>query len=186
MLTSQQLLILNEMGIPVWQERLATVQIETGSASIAEPADTPGQEADYPSEVKELPDFARYLIIVDNSELSQLEKRLLQAMLRSVGIAMTEVIVLSISDFRDYEAALSLTEQQRLLLLLGDNVASSIIDINAGVGEHKGQTYRVFNNVEAIVTFSLQQLINTPENKAAAWQDLLRCRAYSSQATAVA
>ncbi len=186
MLSSQQLSILHEMGIPVWEERLAAAEIETGSASIAEPANTPQQKAEYQSEIRELPESARYFIIVDNSEFSQLEKRLLQAMLRSVNIAMTEVFVLSISDFRDYEAALSLAEQQRLLLLLGDNVASSVIGINAGLGEHRGQTYRVSDNLEAIVSFSLQQLINTPENKASAWQDLLRCRAYYSQATAVA
>lgn len=147
-LTPRQLSSLDEMGIPVWALRSENSNEDT--VALGE---------------KLLP--CECVILLESVNPDQKSQQLLQAMLFSIGLNLQQCVVINADQLSQLQDSAS---QQKLLLILGQEFAHSLW----GKSAKRGECIQLFEKaLQAVVSFSLDELLNSPENKALAWQDLL-------------
>lgn len=146
-LTPSQLFSLDEMGIPVWGLRS-----ESSSETVAEFTEQSLQ--------------GECLVIVESHNNDQQTQRLLHAMLFSIGLRDKQYTVISSDQLAQIQHG---SVQQKRLLVLGEELAQSLW----GKSVIRGKSHQALgNSISAVVSFSLEQLLTSPEDKALAWRDL--------------
>lgn len=146
-LTPSQLSSLDEMGVPVW-----VLRSEPSPETVAEFTEQSLQ--------------GECLVIVESHNNNQQTQLLLHAMLFSIGLRAGQYTVISSDQLAQIQHE---SIQQKLLLVLGEELAQSLW----GKSVIRGKSHQTFgNSVSAVVSFSLEQLLTSPTDKALAWRDL--------------
>jgi DNA polymerase III psi subunit len=143
-LTQRQHAVLAEMGIPVWQQRVR----EVAPTPLIEAAET--VIAHSTTERVEVALNGRCVLVVSSLPLAETEQSLLSAMLRSVGLSLTEV------DLLDENTAQQMTTES----LQGKTVWF--------MGAHS----RTDSDFTSLQSDSLNTLLAEPAAKGRAWQTL--------------
>ncbi len=147
-LTSGQLSSLNEMAIPVWALRTENIEQQT-------------------SDTNEQLLHSDCFILLESYSDNQQAQRLLQAMLFSIGLQPDQYVIISSDQLPQLQSLPAM--QQKLLLVLGESFAQSLW----GKSVMRGQIHKMLDtSIATMVSFSLDELLAAPENKALAWQDL--------------
>lgn len=146
-LTPGQLSSLSEMGIPVW-----ALRNEGGTVS----------EDLAPSE--QILDAHCFVLIEPDSHNEQLQ-RLLQALLFSIGLTPDQFVMINSEQLAQLQ---NNAKQQKVLLVFGESLALSLW----GQSVVRGQVHQIIN-IPIIVSFGLNELLSSPDDKALVWQDLL-------------
>jgi DNA polymerase III psi subunit len=140
-LTQRQHAVLAEMGIPVWQQRVR----EVAPTPATETAVTHSETDSFAIELN-----GRCVLVVPSLPLAETEQSLLSAMLRSVGLSLTEV------DLVDENTAEQMTTES----LQGKTVWF--------MGAHS----RTDSDFMSLQSDSLNTLLTEPAAKGRAWQTL--------------
>ncbi|MFW5425897.1 MAG: DNA polymerase III subunit psi [Methylophagaceae bacterium] len=146
-LTPSQLSSLNEMGIPVWELRTDnTEQVSNEPVALILQAEC--------------------LVLLESHSNEQQVQHLLQAMLFAIGLNADQFSIISSDQLPQLQDS---SVPQKLLLVFGESFAQSLWGRSAVRGtQHK----MLDTQVPTIVSFSLDELLVSPENKILAWQDL--------------
>lgn len=156
MLDPRQLSTLTEMGIPVWELRKAenaTPIREAASAEIYEPIPA-----------------VDYLIVLAEQDNHQQAKRLLQAMLFSIGLTSDNAAIVLANQLHQLSETVDLAKQHKLLIAFGDDLVPETLNSQKML---RGHIYSAHNlPLKMMTSFSLTTLLNAPDKKALAWQDL--------------
>ncbi|HEC59408.1 MAG TPA: hypothetical protein ENI24_07590 [Methylophaga sp.] len=157
MLAPGQVSSLTEMGIPVWEFR---------SQEILKPSEV------FNSEISEVEDFQSLpnvdcLVVVVEQDISAETQRLLDAMLFSIGLASNNSAIVSPNQLSQLHAEIS---QHKVIVAFGEQLIPEVLSTQA---IDRGQIYSSANSaVKIIISLSLNSLLESPANKALAWQDL--------------
>ena len=147
-LTPSQLSSLNEMGIPVWALRSEESQ----------------QDIEPSIEISSF--GCECLILVESHSNDQQVQRLLQALLFSIGLTTNKYTTISAAQLPQLQ---KLADQPSLLLVLGERFAQSLW----GASVVRGKPHEPLNvQLATVVSFSLDEMLISPEKKALVWQDL--------------
>ncbi len=153
MLEPGQLSTLTEMGIPVWELRSQA----TSSANT-----TPVNAEFY----EPLP-AVDCLIVVAEQDDSEEAKLLLHAMLYSIGLTPHNSAIVSPQQLSQL---LTTPHQHKVLLAFGEQLVPQALHPQA---IDRGHIYSSSDSaLKIIISLSLTTLLNTPDKKALAWQDL--------------
>lgn len=165
MLVPGQFSTLTEMGIPVWELRTAE-----NDTLVSDVANTDHYEA--------LP-AVDCLIVLAEQDNHDDAKRLLQAMLFSIGLTQNNSAIVRPNQLHQLsEIANSLTQHQ-LLIAFGDDLVPKTLSSQTLV---RGQVYSANDSaIRMIISLSLTTLLNSPDKKALAWQDLQLLKASYQQ-----
>ncbi len=146
-----QLSTRNEMGIPVWELRTANTE-PTISSVDAEPDEQLLQ--------------CHCMVMVESQTTNEQAQRLLHAMLSAIGITAQQIAIVTPEQLAQLH---NLPSQNNVLLVLGTALAQSLFDD----GVIRGQIHQTLRSqLTTVISFSLEDLLNSPENKALVWQDL--------------
>jgi len=161
MLDPRQLLLLTEMGIPVWALR-STDEI---------PVDTIEQPIVDIGALLERVTESDWLICVDN-KLTEHTHRLLQAMLLTVDVSHADICLLSLAELKELADTSEIETNQKVLFLLGEGAVKQAFDQSAHLANYRNEIHLMpRSQLATIVSFSLEDLIQAPENKVLAWRD---------------
>lgn len=152
-LTPRQLSSLSEMGIPVWALR-------SGSGAVSEDL-APNEQ---------ILDVDCFVLIEPDSHNDQ-RHRLLQAILFSIGLTPDQFVMINSEQLAQLQ---NTSTEQKVLLVFGESLAQSLW----GKSVARGQVVHQIVNVPIIVSFSLNELLLSPDNKALVWQDLLLAKQF--------
>ncbi len=156
MLAPGQLSTLTEMGIPVWefrsQEAATSVPIE--AVNILDESCAP------------LPAVDCLIVVADQDDGNE-AKRLLHAMLFSIGLAPNNSAVVSPQQLSQLQTTGNV---HKVIIAFGEQLIPE--ELNSQATE-RGHIYCSPDSVlKIIVSLSLTALLNSPDKKALAWQDL--------------
>ena len=162
MLDSRQVSLLTEMGIPVWELRtsdeIATEAIEPPVVDIAALLQRVAQ--------------SDWLICCENV-LTEQGHRLLQAMLSTIELSLADVCLLSLTELNKLIETAEIEPQQKVVLLLGEQAVKQAFNESAQVSNYRNEAHAISpSQLATVVSFSLENLLQSPENKVLAWQDL--------------
>jgi DNA polymerase III psi subunit len=147
-LTPSQLSSLNEMGIPVWALRTANPENDT-------------------SETNQQALLTDCLVLIETHSDDQQVYRLLTAMLFSIGLHSEQFTIINSKQLSQLQSSIT---QQKLLLVLGEEFAQSLW----GSSIVRGKSHQTLDaDILTVVSYSLEELLASPDNKASVWQDLL-------------
>ena len=174
MLDSRQVSLLTEMGIPVWELRTSN-EIETETETET--------ETEIATEAIEQPvvDITVLLQRVTKSDwliccedvLTQAAHRLLQAMLSTIGLSLADVCLLSLTELSKLIETTEGVSQQKVVLLLGEQAVKQAFDESAKVSNYRNEAHAISPALlTTVASFSLEDLLQNPEHKVLAWQDL--------------
>jgi hypothetical protein len=164
MLDSRQVSLLTEMGIPVWELR-ASNEIEITTEAIEQPVVDIAALLDRVAQ-------SNWLICCEDV-LTQAAHRLLQAMLSTIGLSLADVCLLSLTELSKLIETAEGEFQQKVVLLLGEQAVKQAFDESARVSNYRNETHAISpSKLATVVSFSLENLLQSPENKVLAWQDL--------------
>ena len=154
-LTPGQLSSLNEMGIPVWEFR---------SNKTEETAELVGEAiAHQPSEQLLNCDW---VVMIDEQNYDEQAQSLLHAMLLSIGIEEQQLAVIGAKQLTQLQ---NVSAQQKVLIVLGHDIAKEQL----GESVIRGAIHKTLDSqISTVVSFALDDLLENPQNKADAWQDL--------------
>lgn len=162
MFDSRQVSLLTEMGIPVWQLR-------------TQPEITPTRTEQAPVDTAELLNKinqSTWLVFHDGEGNPQAQ-RLLQSMLSTIGLSYKDICLMTQLDIDMLMASENISLTGTVLLLFGERAVQQCFGEMATVSSHRNETHFMSQTaLTAIVSFGLQTLMQTPENKVLAWQDL--------------
>ena len=145
-LTPSQIFSLNEMGIPVWALR--------------------SEDSEYSSDANQYVASCDCLVLIEADKQNQKISRLLRAMLFSIGLSVEHYEIINTEQLSQLQNA---TDQQRLLLVFGEQFAQSLW----GSSVVRGTSHTTVNpQISTVLSLSLDELITSPQNKVLAWQDL--------------
>ena len=154
-----QLSALAEMGIPVWELRQQTT---TGQLAI--------DDAITSVEIDEQLLQSDWLVLLDKQTHNEQAQRLLQAMLSSIGLSLQNVAIVTDKQLPQLQ---NLSADRKLLLVFGIVAAQLLLDDQATLDDCRGKTHQTMSShLTTIISFGLDDLLNCPENKILAWQDL--------------
>jgi len=154
-LTPGQLSSLKEMGIPVWEFR--TAEAEQTDSVVEQLVSTE------PSEQLLNCDW---VVLIDAQAYSEQARQLLHAMLYAIGVEHNQVAII---DSEQLASLQNLPSQNKVLFVLGEQLAQSLLSDTVS----RGAIHQAFNTqITTVVSFSLDELLASPVNKALAWQDL--------------
>ena len=146
-LSPRQLSTLNEMGIPVWELRQQTIehiQLEQQQCVL--------------------------LILLEQQDQLEPAQRLLQAMLSTIGLSQQDIVFVTQQQLPQLKNNVI---EQKLIFALGIRAAQSLLGMDIKLDNCRGKIHQVLDSqFTAVVSFGLEELLKTPENKAQAWQDL--------------
>jgi len=163
-LTPGQLSSLNEMGIPVWEFRST---IAEGTTAVVD--EVTGQQ---PSEQLLNCDW---VVMIDDQNYGEQAQRLLHAMLLSIGIEEQQ---LAIIDAKQLTQLQNIPTQRKVLIVLGCDIAKELL----GESVVRGLVHKTLDShISTVVSFALDDLLENPQNKADAWQDLQLAKQASFQ-----
>ena len=146
-LTPGQLSSLSEMGIPVWELRTEKSELET-----LEPSEQVLN--------------SNFLVLIEPDSHTEQSHRLLQAMLFSIGLSPDQFVIINSDQLPQLQ---NTSTRQKVLLVLGEGFAQSLWGKSVG----RGQSHQtVDGSISTLVSFSLDEVLASPENKAFVWQDL--------------
>lgn len=153
-LESRQLAMLVEMGIPVWE--LRTEQ----SVDIL-----PVAELTVPVLNENL--LQRdWFILVEQQIMNEQEQRLLYAMLSTIDVTRQQINIVTLEQLPQIE---QVPAKGKLLFVLG----STNLQLLLGGDSSRGEVHQTLSSgVVTVVSFSLKELLESPERKVLAWQDL--------------
>jgi DNA polymerase III psi subunit len=155
-----QLSALAEMGIPVWELR----QHKT-----AELDNTPEHTINS-TEIDEQLLQCDWLILIDKQAHNEQAQRLLQAMLSTIGLSIEHVAMVTHEQVSQLQY---LAADRKMLLAFGTVAAQLVLDEKITLDDCRGKTHQVSTSqLTTVVSFGLEALLNNPENKVLAWQDL--------------
>ena len=154
-LTPRQLSSLNEMGIPVWEFR--STKAEKTAGVVAEII------VQQPSEQLLNCDW---VVMIDHNHYGEQAQRLLYAMLLSMGIEEHQFAIIDVK----YSVQLqNIDSKRKVLIVLGNDIAKELL----GEPLVPGTIHKILNSqISTIISFSLDDLLENPQNKVHAWQDL--------------
>ena len=154
-LTPRQLFSLSEMGIPVWEFRSA--EPEEKRAVI---------EKIVPIEPSEQLLNCDWIILIDGQNYSEQARQLLLSMLFSIGIEQNQVAIIDSDQLAPLQ---NVPSQKKVLFVLGEHLAHPLRSETMS----RGAIHQALStNITTVVSFSLDELLTSPMNKALAWQDL--------------
>ena len=164
-LTPRQLFALNEMGIPVWELRP-----DNGSQLITAVSNEimPTNYDDVLAQIS----ACRLIVLTSTLVTNEQEKRLLHALVSSLGVKFNDFVLMTNDEFVVIESQLS-TSDQKLLLILGDESTSRFIeDAESNHVVNKECYTTKISQWPAYISLSLSELLKKTELKASVWQDL--------------
>jgi len=145
-LTPSQLSSLNDMGIPVWALRGSDSECSSGAEQYAASCDC--------------------LVLIESHNDEQKYNRLLNAMLFAIGLKAQDYECITVDQLSQLQ---NTDNQKRVLLVFGEQLAQSLW----GRSVIRGEPHRTVNSeISTVVSFSLNELLSSPQNKALAWHDL--------------
>jgi len=163
-LTPRQLSSLSEMGIPVWEFR---------SNEPEQP--TPVVEKIVQVEPSEQLLNCDWIVLIDGQNCSEQRRQLLHAMLFAIGIEQHQVAIIDSDQLAQLQ---NVPPQRKVLIVLGELLAQSLL----GDTVSRDAVHQTLNSqISTVVSFSLAELLASPENKALAWQDLQLAKQALSQ-----
>lgn len=154
-LTPRQLSSLKDMGIPVWEVRST------------EPEQTiPVAEQRVSAEPSEQLLNCDWVVLIDAQTYTKQAGQLLHAMLYAIGIEQNQVAII---DSEQLSQLQKVSSQSKILFVLGEHLAQPLQKDTLS----RGSVYHVLNSqITTVISFSLDELLANPANKALAWQDL--------------
>lgn len=158
-----QLFALKEMGIPVWELRSdnSSQLIETSPESLLTN-----------DEVLAEISACRLIVLTTDVVTDEKEKRLLHALVLSLGLKFNDLLLMTNNEFEVVEEQLS-NSDQKLLLILADESTSSFIESSKADCKTIAKCYTTRRfQWPAFISFSLKDLLKQSELKAILWQDL--------------
>jgi DNA polymerase III psi subunit len=160
MLAPGQLSILTEMRIPVWELRGQ----ETASPA---PIDAANVNADLNTDFyKPLPAVDCLMVVAEQDDTDE-AKRLLHAMLFSIGLTSRNSAIVSPQQLSQL---LTTPHQHKVLVAFGEQLVPPALHSQA---TDRGHIYSSSDSaLKIIISLSLTTLLNSPAKKALAWQDL--------------
>lgn len=143
------------MGIPVWEFR--STEAEQAVFVDKQLASTE------PSEKLLNCDW---VVLIDGQNYSEQAQRLLHAMLFAIGIEQNQVVIIDSEQLTQLQ---NVPRQRKVLIVLSEVIAKSLL----GESVIRGSVHQTLNSqISTVVSFGLDELLENPENKALAWQDL--------------
>ena len=161
---SKQVSLLTEMGIPVWALR-------THQGITSEKVEPPILLVDNTAFLNKVSQ-ATWLVCHDGSDNPQAQ-RLLQAMLATIGVSYGEACLMTTSDIDIVKTTTTINWAQKVLLVLGEQAVRQTFGDEATVATYRNETHFISQSkLATMVSFGLTDLMQHPENKVSAWQDL--------------
>ena len=166
-LEPRQLSSLAEMGIAVWELRQpSSPSIETDNS---EPLSESTNEQ-----------LARcdWWVLVEQQQ-NQQTQRLLHVMLSAIGLAQHDVALVTQQQLSQLQ---QLSCEQKVLLVLDDQAIPFLLGKQVSLADCREKTHQTLTaQINTVFSFSLTELLQSPENKALAWQDLKLAKASYQQ-----
>ncbi len=167
-LNSSQLSILAEIGIPVWELRPAS------TAQNFE-LDTHGLEQVL-SDQTEIQRQQPWIVVTDEIEPNSAKQSLLYAMLKAINLSYDDVAVITSTD---YSRLVLDSANNKIMLALGHQALNCIKGISESIEHCRGKIHQV--DIDTVVSYGLDELLNNPTKKAAVWQDLVFAKRHYQQ-----
>ena len=160
-LSNSQQRMLADMGIEAWALRRSEPLVREESQTM--PSVEPATAAISVGRQHVL------LLVMENTRLSETAQRLLNAMLKAVSLDTEQVMVLSAEDFRQIDTT---SLANKAVLLMGKAVIAQVAP------ELTPEQSETLDRYQALVStcFSLDEMLQQPPCKAAAWQALQQLR----------
>ncbi|MDH5357348.1 MAG: hypothetical protein OEY48_01445 [Gammaproteobacteria bacterium] len=160
-LSPGQLSTLTEMGIPVWEYRqLSPIPTETVTVE-------PSIQS---TETDEQIIRCDWLVLIDQSDNNQQTQRLLQAMMSAVGVLQHQFAIVRYDQLSQLH---TLPIDRKVVMALGHKSAQLLLGEKVLIEDCRGKAFQAAaSKLTTIVSFSLSELIQTPQKKALAWQDI--------------
>jgi hypothetical protein len=155
MLSSSQRSALQQMGIPIWQQRVEQAAEDKNDAIATEPVQSAEQS------ILKLTAAMQWIIAAE--ALNQAESNLLLAMLRAVNIHNANLADLHKHTQND----IALANSESTAIIFGVELAQLLLEqtvMEFGSYQHQSQS--------VIVIPTLQQMLDDTSNKAVAWRYL--------------
>jgi len=150
-----QLSSLKDMGIPVWEFR--------SNESEHTPAEV--EQANF-TEMSEQLLKSEWVVVIDDENYSEQAQSLLHAMLLAIGIDEQKLAIITLKQVMQLQ---NIPSQNKVLFVLGEAVAR----IAFSESICRDLIHQTLNtNIKTVVSFSLNELLENPVNKALAWHDL--------------
>lgn len=165
-LNANQLSILKEIGIPVWELRPVN-QASQADNLVSEPDDQFVTKRQYQH---------AWIIVVDSLDANSAQQRLLYAMLKSINVPVEDVAVVTTTDYAQIELVPS---NNKLMLVLGDNAYSCVKGEPSLIEQNRGGVHQY--EIATIASYGLDQLLSDTAKKAMVWQDLLVAKQHYEQ-----
>ncbi|MDF1588035.1 MAG: DNA polymerase III subunit psi [Gammaproteobacteria bacterium] len=162
-LNSSQLSILEEIGIPVWELRPQNVEPR------------PQQREILTAETK-IQCQQSWIVVVDKIEDNSAKQSLLYAMLKAINVSYDDVAVITSNDYLMLDLD---STNNKIVLVLGSAALSYIDGISETLEQCRGKIHQV--DIDTVVSYGLDQLLNDPNKKAVVWQDLLFAKRHYQQ-----
>ncbi len=155
-----QLSALAEMGVPVWelrQQKSIELDIATDHTINSTEIDQQLLQSDW-------------LILIDKQTYNEQAQRLLQAMLSTIDLSLPTVAIVTHEQLSQLQ---HLSADQKIILAFGNKAAQLLLDEKITLDACRGKTHQTLNSqLTTVFSFGLEELLNNPENKILAWQDL--------------
>jgi len=163
-LNPRQLFALNEMGIPVWELRS-----DDSSHLVETPVDVlPVNHDDVLAQIRS----CRLIVLTTTAVTNEQEKRLLHALVFSLGLRLNELLLMTNDEFVVIEDKLS-DSPQKLLLILGKEYASALVEGFESSDAKSAKPYTTkISQWPAYISYSLKVLLKQTELKSMVWRDL--------------
>lgn len=161
MLDRRQLAILTEMGIPVWE--LRSQQISQPATSKVTDVISTALNAEF---YEPLP-AVDCLIVVTEQDNNEKAKRLLHAMLFSIGLTPNNSAIVSAQQLSQLQTS---PYPHKALIVFGEQLVPQTLNSQA---VDRGRIHSSADPaLKIIISLSLMDLLNSPDKKVLAWQDL--------------
>jgi len=164
-LNAQQLTVLAEMGIPIWQLRTTDPVLEQHV-----------EDQDVSSEIAAEVLTKNWLVLVDDVNDNSAKRSLLDNMLKAIKVAPDNVAIVTTKQYQQLEQIPSL---RRVLLVLGDKAAELVLGSQQSLEQYRGSIQQA--HIDAVISFDLDDLLANPQKKALAWQDLMLAKRHFEQ-----
>ena len=174
MFEANQLSVLSEMGIPVWQLRqtgIVSGQVQTSSTDDYVEIDTAGLLARV--------NISNWLVCHDGEE-SQQSQRLLQSICSAIGISQG-ICLLSLNELKTITSETIMNPEGKRLILFGESIAKQVFGSEATVENLGYEPQQALQSkLTTFVSLSFQSLLENTANKKQVWQDIRQIKQFDS------